>query len=324
MEEFIRNNLAPTETCTICCEPFSEGHAPVALQCAHIFGHGCFTDWLRNGDGNTNSCPLCRAQLFEETVFHPYRIWGILCQENPQRLCEYMKALWQGIQRQSHADPGNGQTLVQNVIWKPLWEVRDPRNENCTFRRYVRYLNDLSPQYGVLNPVDEAIIPILRLSELLACVYKRVPLYLTTSTDLAMLVWKANQSIGVREGKVNWSLVCRAARDLDGPYFPLLHLYTVLISQYIIHGDELTTWPTKRHEKMNYVVQNCCTMIGSSWTGYPTNHFKDQLIVVYEELRRHQKDTGRISLRGTPSEGYIVKGLWSLAGNWQIKRTELR
>ena len=73
-EAAIREILTATivdegHTCGICLELYyesvetpSEGtqeHTPVTLQCGHIFGQGCITEWLTAN----MSCPTCRARV---------------------------------------------------------------------------------------------------------------------------------------------------------------------------------------------------------------------------------------------------------------------
>lgn len=104
-------------------------------------------------------------------------------------------------------------------------------------------------------------------------------------------------------------------------YFPLLHLYTMLISQSISHNAQPSVWPTRRYEVMNLVVERCCKKIGGdSWTRKPSNEFKDVLVIAYDELRRYQHIKKKASLRGHDGEEGVVKGIWALAG-WGASRT---
>ena len=100
----------------------------------------------------------------------------------------------------------------------------------------------------------------------------------------------------------------------DDQYMPLLHLYTVLVSQGIAHQAAPNPYPSKRHEVMKLVVERCCTKIGVTWKSKPSSKFKDVLVSVYEELRRWQGEKGRMSLRGHDGEEGVVKGIWALAG----------
>lgn len=55
-------------TCPICQEPFDSNrkHHPVSIDgCRHIFGASCLTTWVKSSSRNRNTCPTCRAVLFE-------------------------------------------------------------------------------------------------------------------------------------------------------------------------------------------------------------------------------------------------------------------
>jgi hypothetical protein len=115
------------------------------------------------------------------------------------------------------------------------------------------------------------------------------------------------------EGNIDWRYIVEAAKLEDQQYFPLLHLYTVLISQSIAHKEMPREWPTRRHEIMNLAVERCCRKIGGDWDGKASNEFKELLVVVFDELKRHQLDNGKLSLRGHPGEEHVVMGLWGIA-----------
>ena len=59
-------------TCGICTEAYNEQtenqeesqHTPVKLPCGHVFGSECITSWLSPETGRSNTCPLCRHELF--------------------------------------------------------------------------------------------------------------------------------------------------------------------------------------------------------------------------------------------------------------------
>ena len=73
VEEKLRQNLTllevasidPEESeCAICLDPFLDAaqklqEHPAELQCGHIFGQKCITEWLNK----KNTCPKCRAQV---------------------------------------------------------------------------------------------------------------------------------------------------------------------------------------------------------------------------------------------------------------------
>lgn len=72
------HNMPPTEkaflasleelTCPICLEHFDSDskHYPVSIDgCRHIFGATCLTQWAKSNCRKRNTCPTCRAVLFE-------------------------------------------------------------------------------------------------------------------------------------------------------------------------------------------------------------------------------------------------------------------
>ncbi|KAF1833048.1 hypothetical protein BDW02DRAFT_401551 [Decorospora gaudefroyi] len=63
-DEFIEQ-LEPL-TCSICLDEFDTEHVPIQLPCGHIFGHHCFVMQAESGQQNSNRCPLCREELFEQ------------------------------------------------------------------------------------------------------------------------------------------------------------------------------------------------------------------------------------------------------------------
>jgi hypothetical protein len=54
--------------CSICKEPYAEGHMPTKLpECGHVFGDSCIVLWLGSNSSlyDANTCPMCREVLFE-------------------------------------------------------------------------------------------------------------------------------------------------------------------------------------------------------------------------------------------------------------------
>jgi hypothetical protein len=128
-----------------------------------------------------------------------------------------------------------------------------------------------------------------------------------------LLFWNANASLGLSGDSINWNYIMEAAKLENQRYLPLLNLYTVLISLSIAHMEAPREWPTRRHEVMNLVVERCCRKIGGDWQGKPSNEFKDLLVVVFGELKRHQLEDGKMSLRGHAREEHVIAGLWAIA-----------
>lgn len=50
------------KNCVVCQEPYAGRDRPVTLKCHHIVGRACIEIWILGGH---NSCPLCRAAIFE-------------------------------------------------------------------------------------------------------------------------------------------------------------------------------------------------------------------------------------------------------------------
>ena len=49
-------------SCPICTEQFSAADKPILIRCNHAVGRACIEQWILSGH---NSCPLCRATIFE-------------------------------------------------------------------------------------------------------------------------------------------------------------------------------------------------------------------------------------------------------------------
>ena len=49
-------------SCPICTERFSAADKPILIRCNHAVGRACIEQWILSGH---NSCPLCRATIFE-------------------------------------------------------------------------------------------------------------------------------------------------------------------------------------------------------------------------------------------------------------------
>ncbi|CAD6588191.1 MAG: hypothetical protein ASARMPRED_003428 [Alectoria sarmentosa] len=59
-----------SQNCPVCHEAFpgsdsSGADTPVTLHCNHVIGRACIEKWM---SGNNNSCPMCRAAIFEPAV----------------------------------------------------------------------------------------------------------------------------------------------------------------------------------------------------------------------------------------------------------------
>lgn len=174
---------------------------------------------------------------------------------------------------------------------------------------------------GRPNTAEGLAIPFVRLARLVSSAATTLPLYLTDLSRTSRLIWRANACLDLNEANISWDCIITASKLDSEHHFPLLHLYTVLVSQSIAHNSgPQQPLPTERHEIMNLVVQRCCTKVGQAcYTGKPSNEFKDTLVCVFQELWRYQHEQTRLSLRGHADEEAIVRGMWAIA-NWPIRR----
>ncbi|KAF1923207.1 uncharacterized protein M421DRAFT_96253 [Didymella exigua CBS 183.55] len=71
-EEFIAS--LQELTWPICCDSFSEEHYPICVDgCRHVFGVECLRSWVTSGRSDQNTCPNCRAAMFEISQQLPVR-----------------------------------------------------------------------------------------------------------------------------------------------------------------------------------------------------------------------------------------------------------
>ncbi|KAF2622443.1 hypothetical protein BU25DRAFT_352249 [Macroventuria anomochaeta] len=330
MEAFIKTQLRPVDQCVVCTEPFSATHQPVALDCKHIFGHKCISRWVQDGRGNNASCPVCRhvlvARKNPQPAFDAPSIWKRLCELPLERLHAFMEKLWIGIRDLWKRKPDSKFTiseLLEKAIFPALIET-GAQAWSGSHDAFTDAYNLIAASWDSLGRPDRAeglAVPLVRLARLVSSTATTLPLYLTDLSRTTRLIWKANACLGLTEENISWESIMDVSKLESDRHFPLLHLYTVLISQSIAHkSGPQQPLPTRRYEIMNLVVERCCTKIGrSSYTGKPSNDFKDTLVFVFQELWRYQHEQARLSLRGHAGEETIVRGIWAIAG-WPVKR----
>lgn len=334
MEQFIKTQLQPTETCSICCEIWSSDHQPISLPCHHIFGHDCIVKWLKTGRGNSSACPNCRHAIYEKktpkALFTVPSIWKALCEQSPEGLHTLMTEIWAGLQILWRRKPDGKFTvsdLLNDVIIPALLQCAnsDESRQRRSYDPFLDCYNLIAASWDSLGRPDTATglaIPLVRLARMMSSASSTLPKWLTTVPRTNRLFWKANACLGLTDPDISWDTIVAASDNLMGTeHFPLLYLYTMLISQSIAHNPQPSSLPTRRHEIMNLVVERCCTKIGGdAWGSKPSNEFKDVLVVVYEELRRYQLEKKKLSLRGHDGEEGLVRGVWALAG-WSVKKS---
>lgn len=329
METFIESELQPTEECGICTEAWGDQHRPVALKCRHIFGHQCLLRWLRGGRRNNKSCPLCRDTIYEEETdavpFETTSIWNALCTQGPLKLAELVERIWSCLKTLRTQHPNRKYTIKQlldRAIFPTL--ILTSNGQHNPFEDSYSIIAVTYASLGHPDTAQGLAVPLIRLVKLMEHAWFSIQPSLTTIPRTNALFWCANECIGLEDDSLHWSFLNEACCLENDRYFPFLHLYTVLVSQVVTHHPNAMQWPDLKHERMNLVVARCCKEIGEQWKGHPSNDFKDKLLVVFEELRRHQSaEVRRISLRGSEGEEYIVRGLWWTAG-WKIRRAPPR
>ncbi|KAF1914533.1 hypothetical protein BDU57DRAFT_588818 [Ampelomyces quisqualis] len=333
MEDFIRTQLHPADICAICTEAFSAEHQPVALPaCKHIFGHNCIEKWLRTGRGANTSCPSCRAVMYEKRdsngSFDAPSLWKALCEQPPERLNTCMTHMWSDLQHLWKRKP-SGKFSTTELLDKVIIPALDQTSAGglpivSAHDVFMDSYNFITGSWNSLGRPDRATglaIPFVRLARLMSSASTTLPKWMTTVPRTNRLLWTANSSLGLTKCEISWDDIIAASQNVASTqHFPLLHLYTLLISQSIAHSAQSSVWPTRRYEVMNLVVERCCKKIGGDgWSGKPSNDFKDVLVLVYEELRKFQLKQKKLSLRGYGSEEEIVKAIWALA-IWSVSK----
>ncbi|KAJ4987082.1 hypothetical protein SVAN01_07370 [Stagonosporopsis vannaccii] len=331
MDIFIRTQLRPVKECVICTEPFSANHQPVTLDCKHIFGHKCISRWILDGRGNNASCPVCRHVLVvkkdPQPAFDAPSIWKRLCELPLDRLHGFMKKIWIGIRDLWKRKP-DGNFTVSDILGKVIFPALMESGTQAwsgSHNAFEDAYNLIAASWDSIGRPDRAdglAVPLVRLGRLVSSAATTLPLYLVDLKRTTRLIWKANACLGLSEANVTWDLIMNAARLESSHHFPLLHLYTALISQNVAHESaSQNSLPSKRHEIMNLAVEKCCTKIGAAcYTGRASNQFKETLVCVFQELWKYQHEQARLSLRGHIGEETIVKGIWAISA-WPRRRS---
>lgn len=257
-------------------------------------------------------------------------VWKALCEQSPERLHHLMTEMWSGLQvlwQRKRDGRFTVTDLLDDVIIPALLYAASPDHSprNRSSDEFMDGYGLIVASWDSLGRPDRATglaIPLVRLARLMSGASSTLPKWLTTVPRTNRLFWKANACLGLTDPEISWTTIMAASDNLmTTEHFPLLQLYTMLISQSIAHNPQPISLPTRRHEVMNLVVERCCKKIGGdTWGGRPSNEFKDVLVVVYEELRRYQLEKKKLSLRGHDGEEELVRGVWALAG-WSVKKS---
>ncbi|KAF2874113.1 hypothetical protein BDV95DRAFT_487680 [Massariosphaeria phaeospora] len=329
MEDFINTHLTPTEECIICKEGFSARHPPVGLRCGHIFHQKCLVRWLRNGRGNTSSCPTCRTPVIQNDrstqppAFNATSLWEALCNQPSRRLEMFMLAIWERLPALWSTKPAGNFTVVELLDDAIIPSLVEASSRHHTFHDAYSLIAGSWNSLGRPDSAQGLAVPLVRLARIMSHISSVMPKWLVRLERMQHIFWKANECLGMTTEEARWDCIEEAANMTNLRYFPLLYLYTIFISQNIAHSQQPKPWPQRRHEVMNFVVERCCRKIGAFLAGRASNELKEKLVIVYQELRDHQLTKGRVSLRGHDNEEDVVKGLWQTAP-WRITNDAAR
>src|SRR5690242_3223773 len=242
METFIKTQLRPVQECIICTEHFSATHHPVTLDCKHVFGHKCISRWIRDGRGINASCPVCRHVLIvkenPQPAFDATSIWIRLCELPLDRLHAFMKKLWVAIREIWKRKPDGNFTvsdLLERAIFPALIEI-GAQARSGSHDAFTDAYSLIAASWDSVGRPDRAeglAIPFVRLARLVCSAATTLPMYLTGLTRTTRLIWKANACLGLTEADISWNLIMSASKQDTSDHFPLLHLFTALISQSI-------------------------------------------------------------------------------------------
>lgn len=345
MDDLIATKLNPSSICGICKEHFTDKHVPVALPCYHILGHGCISDWLKSGHKASNTCPICRRTVFAlvkdpTPPFDDNSIWRAICDQPAYQIHGFVSKVWEGISkmcrddcrrrqypnsstRSSTVSPSDGVTFkvdqyLQEAIFPALQHMGRRNGGTRLFLDCHNLTRASWNSLGRPNHTQGIATPLVRLARLMSQTSGVTPQWMASVVRISLLFWNANACINNDNQdiqRVDWNYINEAAQLVSPQYFPLLHLYTFLISQTIAHGDDSSKpWPKLPHEVTNLVLHRCWKTFGRGWKGKPSTEFKNRLVIVYEEMRRLQKtEKKNPSLRNHEGEEHIVRGLWAMA-----------
>jgi hypothetical protein len=132
-----------------------------------------------------------------------------------------------------------------------------------------------------------------------------------TSLAINILLWEANRCLGVNSPLIQWEDVEEAADLENRQLFPLLHALTMLVSQALARNNLTAPW--QGDEELDLANQLACDCIGPHFEGRPSDAWLQKLVVVVNELKRHQFEMGRRALTGVSAEQSIVRGWWAIA-----------
>jgi hypothetical protein len=131
-----------------------------------------------------------------------------------------------------------------------------------------------------------------------------------TSPCINKLLWEGNRCLGIGKPLVQWEDVVEASMLVTGELFPLLHCFTMLLSQALARIALKEEWGEgEKLERARAMTQE----VSVHFEGAPGDEWLIRLAFVVGELKRYQFGIGRVALVGVEKEEHVVRGWWAMA-----------
>jgi hypothetical protein len=142
-------------------------------------------------------------------------------------------------------------------------------------------LQDAASAGDYFSPFHDAIIvsrcddpqpmafPLIRLCFLLWDVHNAIKR--KTSPTINVLLWEANRALGTSNPLIQWEDVEDAATLEDSKIFPLIHCFTMLVSQEFARRN--LTGPWMREARLELARKLACESIGPHFEGKPSTQW---------------------------------------------------
>jgi hypothetical protein len=315
--------------CSLCNRPYSANHTPAVLRaCGHTFGYSCLSVILNGGDvdlrntwsdtpsishGDTQ-CPKCQVPIThvdsEQTALSILRAISSDAPEQQNKLNTFVEQLRESVAK---TDPD-----VERKDYMQFFKRCYTSDGDDILQKA---LQDAASTGDYFSPFHDAIaasrggepqpmaFPLIRLCFLLwdvHCAIKR-----KTSLAINVMLWEGNRCLGVGNPLIQWEDIEDATKLETPQLFPLLHCFTMLVSQALARNNLTNPW--LGDQRLDLAQKLACEIIGPHFEGEPSEQWLYKLAIVVDELKRHQFEKGRKSLTGAAAEKSIVRGWWAIA-----------
>lgn len=320
--------------CFLCNRPFSTDHAPVAIRaCGHIFGYRCLSIILNGGDVDVKAtwsdvsmlapkgaeCPECQVPIThidsEQRALSILRDISSDLPDERNKLHAFVEQLRESVAKEDpDVEPKDYMQFFRrcytsdgdDILQKALQDAASAGDYFSPFHDAITASRASDPQ-----PMGFAL---LRFCYLLWDTHHAMRR--KSSVSINVLLWEGNRCLGVSNPLVQWEDVEEAAELEDTRLFPLLHCFTMLVSQALARHNLVEPWLGE--ERLELARKLACESIGPHFEGEPGELWLVKLVVVVNELKRHQFEMGRRPLAGGSAERSIVRGWWAL-GNMEAE-----